>query len=226
MTGKLITLEGPEGGGKSTQAAALAEALRGRGFEVLLSREPGGTPTGEIVRKLIQHNLSGEALAGAAEVLLFCASRAQLCANVIRPALERGVWVVLDRFTDSTLAYQGYGRGFDVGALRLVNDFATGGLVPDLTLLIDIPAAEGLARAAARAGGAKDTIEREPLAFHERLRAGYLAVAESAPCRIAVIDGSKTAAEVAEAVGAVVGMRFPSELQGLQFVVKFPSLTP
>jgi len=208
MLGKLITFEGPEGGGKSTQTAALASKLRARGIDVLVSREPGGTPTGEIIRNLLQHNLSGEPLNGITEVLLFCASRAQLCANVIRPALERGTWVILDRFTDSTLAYQGYGRGFDIDALRRINDFATGGLVPDLTLLIDIPAAEGLARAASRAAGAKDTIEREPLAFHERLRAGYLAVAESEPCRITVIDGTPPTEIVGTTVWELVSTRF------------------
>ena len=207
MTGKLITLEGPEGGGKSTQATALAERLRReRRVEVLLTREPGGTPTGEIIRNLLQHNLSGETLTGAAEVLLFCASRAQLCANIIRPALERGEWVILDRFTDSTLAYQGYGRGFDIDALRRINAFATNGLVPDLTLLIDIPAAVGLARASARA--TKDTIEREPLAFHERLRDGYLAVAASEPCRIAVIDGTNPAETVSAEIWKTVSQRF------------------
>jgi thymidylate kinase len=208
MKGKLITFEGGEGGGKSTHAAMLAEALRGAGFEVAQAREPGGTPTGEIVRNLLQHNLSGEALDPKAEVLLFCASRAQLCANAVRPALERGAWVILDRFTDSTLAYQGYGRGFDIDTLRRVNDFATGGLVPDLTLLIDLPVETGLARAAARAGGAKDTMEREPREFHERLRAGFLAVAESEPCRFAVIDGAKTLDEVSAAVRDAVRGKF------------------
>ena len=219
MTGKLITFEGPEGGGKSTQTATLAQKLRlERGLEVLVSREPGGTPTGEIIRNLLQHNLSGEALASSAEVLLFCASRAQLCANIIRPALERGVWVILDRFTDSTLAYQGYGRGFDIDALRRINTFATNGLVPDLTLLIDIPAAEGLARASSRAAGAKDTIEREPLAFHERLRAGYLAVAGFEPCRISVIDGTQTAENVSAEIWKTVSERFFNNENNLYFI--------
>ena len=114
MTGKLITFEGPEGGGKSTHARRLAEELRARGISVLTTREPGGTPTGEIIRDLLQNDLAKEPLCDAAEALLFCASRAQLCRNVLGPALARGEWIVLDRFTDSTLAYQGYGRGFDV----------------------------------------------------------------------------------------------------------------
>ena len=209
MKGKLITFEGGEGGGKSTQAATLAETLRGAGLEVILSREPGGTPTGEIVRNLLQHNLSGEALDAKTEVLLFCASRAQLCANTVRPALERGAWVILDRFTDSTLAYQGYGRGFDIDTLRRVNDFATGGLVPDLTLLIDLPVEIGLARATVRAGDSgKDTMEREPHAFHERLRAGFLAVAESEPCRFAILDGTLTKDQLADEIRARIWKKF------------------
>ena len=169
MAGKLLSFEGPEGGGKSTQARLLADRLRALGIGVLTTREPGGTPTGEVIRDLLQNDLAREPLCDESEALLFCASRAQLCRNVLGPALERGDWVVLDRFTDSTLAYQGYGRGFDVATLRRMNDFATGPVRPALTLLLDLPVEEGLARAVSRSGK-KDRIEKAPLDFHRRLR--------------------------------------------------------
>lgn len=203
FTGKLVSFEGPEGGGKSTQAKRLAEHLRDEGLEVLTTREPGGTPTGEIIRDLLQNDLAGEPLCDASEAFLFCASRAQLCRNVLAPALERGEWVVLDRFTDSTLAYQGYGRGFDVATLRSMNDFATGEVRPSLTLLLDLPVEEGLARALARSGR-KDRIEQAPLDFHRRLRDGYLELARLEPERFAVVDASLPAAEVTAAVWRTV----------------------
>lgn len=200
MNGKLITFEGVEGGGKSTQTKLLTERLRACGLEVLTTREPGGTPTGEVIRNLLQHNLAGEPLCDASEALLFCASRAQLCRNVLGPALEYGTWVVLDRFTDSTLAYQGYGRGFNVEQLRSMNDFATGAVKPALTILIDIPVELGLSRVLSRSNGARDRIEREPLEFHKRLQAGYREIAKREPERFAVIDGTAPQAEVAEAI--------------------------
>ena len=206
MTGRLITFEGPEGGGKSTHARRLAEALRARGIPVLTTREPGGTPTGEIIRDLLQNDLAKEPLCDAAEALLFCASRAQLCRNVLAPALARGEWIVLDRFTDSTLAYQGFGRGFDVGTLRSMNDFATGEVRPALTLLLDLPAEEGLGRALARSGG-KDRIESAPLDFHRRLREGYLELARREPARFAVIDATAPLEAVSAAVWRAVEER-------------------
>ena len=190
MRGKLITFEGVEGGGKTTQAKRLAERLRAEGIEVLTTREPGGTPTGEVIRDLLQHNLGGEPLCDAAEALLFCASRAQICRNVLGPALAAGTWVVLDRFTDSTLAYQGYGRGFDLATLRAMNDFATGDVKPALTVLIDIPVELGLSRVLARSNGTRDRIESAPLEFHKRLQAGYLEMAKREPERFIVIDGT------------------------------------
>ena len=205
--GHLITFEGHEGGGKSTQANLLAELLRARGIEVVTTREPGGTPTGEIIRDLLQNDLSREPLCDATEALLFCASRAQLCRNVLAPALERGAWVVLDRFTDSTLAYQGFGRGFDVATLRRLNDFATGPVRPALTLLLDLPVEEGLGRALERSGK-KDRIEQAPLDFHRRLREGYLELAREEPGRFAVIDASKPVPEVAAAIRDLVEARF------------------
>ena len=190
MRGKLITFEGVEGGGKTTQAKRLAARLRAEGIEILTTREPGGTPTGEVIRDLLQHNLGGEPLCDAAEALLFCASRAQICRNVLGPALAAGTWVVLDRFTDSTLAYQGYGRGFDLATLRAMNDFATGDVKPALTVLIDIPVELGLSRVLARSNGTRDRIESAPLEFHKRLQAGYLEMAKREPERFIVIDGT------------------------------------
>ena len=210
MTGKLISFEGPEGGGKSTQAKRLADRLRGLGITVLTTREPGGTPTGEIIRDLLQNDLAHEPLCDASEALLFCASRAQLCHDVLAPALARGEWVVLDRFTDSTLAYQGFGRGFDVATLRRLNDFATGPVRPDLTLLLDLPAEEGLARALARSGG-KDRIEQAPLDFHRRLRDGYLELARAEPGRFALVDASAPTDDVEVAVWAAVSARLAPE---------------
>ena len=207
MIGKLITFEGVEGGGKSTQAKLLTERLRACGLEVLTTREPGGTPTGEVIRNLLQHNLAGEPLCDASEALLFCASRAQLCRNVLAPALEYGTWIVLDRFTDSTLAYQGYGRGFNVEQLRNMNDFATGEVKPALTILIDLPVELGLSRVISRSNGARDRIEREPLEFHKRLQAGYQEIAKREPERFAVIDGTVPQAEVAEAIWRAVEAR-------------------
>ena len=204
--GKLVSFEGPEGGGKSTQARRLAEHLRDVGLVVLETREPGGTPTGEIIRDILQNDLAKEPLCDASEALLFCASRAQLCRNVLAPALARGEWVVLDRFTDSTLAYQGWGRGFDVPTLRSMNDFATGDVRPALTVLLDLPVETGLARALARSGR-KDRIERAPLDFHRRLREGYLELARAEPERFAVVDASAPAAEVTARVWEAVSAR-------------------
>jgi dTMP kinase len=204
MRGLFITCEGPEGSGKSTHSRRLAEQLRVSGVDVLLTREPGGTPTGEAVRQLLQHNGAGEPPVATAEVLLFCASRAQLTAQVIAPALEHGTWVVCDRFTDSTLAYQGYGRGFDLETLRALNTFATGGLVPDLTLLFDIGTQIGFQRVHARTGEAGavpvDRFERESRAFHEKIRNGFLDHAAREPRRVRVLE----TAQPVEAVYAKV----------------------
>lgn len=201
--GKFITLEGPEGAGKSTHLRRLAEALRGRGIEVLTTREPGGTPLCEAVRGLLQFNAAGEAPQTRAEVLLFLASRAQLVSQVIEPALARGVWVLCDRFCDSTFAYQGYGRGLELAQLHALNAFATGGLMPDLTLLLDIPEAESARRLAERKGPA-DRFEQEQAAFHRRLAEGFREMAAAEPARFRVIDSSGSEAQTAAQVLAAV----------------------
>ena len=201
--GKFITLEGPEGAGKSTHLARLAEALRGRSIEVLTTREPGGTPLCEAVRGLLQFNAAGEAPQTRAEVLLFLASRAQLVSQVIEPALARGTWVLCDRFCDSTFAYQGYGRGLELAQLRALNAFATGGLMPDLTLLLDIPEAESARRLAERKGPA-DRFEQEQAAFHRRLAEGFREMAAAEPARFRVIDSSGSEAQTAAQILAAV----------------------
>ncbi len=205
--GKFITFEGPEGSGKSTHIRLLTEFLRGRGVDVVSTREPGGTPTGEAIRRLLQHDEAGESPVGRAEVLLFLASRAQHVARLIEPALAAGSWVLCDRFEDSTFAYQGYGRGFDLDALRSVNAFATAGLRPDLTILLDVLPETSRSRLRARqaeTSSALDRIECEADAFHTRLRDGFLELARAEPTRFVVVssEGERqaVAADIREAV--------------------------
>lgn len=201
--GRFITFEGPEGGGKTTQARRLIARLEAVGKEVLYTREPGGTRTGEAIRDILQHDAAGEPISASAEVLLFAASRAQLVSRVIQPALDRGAWVVCDRFADSTTAYQGYGRGFDVEQMLAINAFAIAGATPDITLLMDLPVAQGFDRIARRhqqADRPLDRIEREERAFHERVRAGYLELAQRWPERFHVLDAAAGEEVVAEQV--------------------------
>lgn len=197
--GLLVTLEGGEGAGKSTQIVRLAERARARGVGVLTCREPGGTPLGERLREaLFGLDAAPTALA---ELLTFSAARAELVATVMRPALERGALVLCDRFTDSTLAYQGYGRGLDVATIAAVNAAATGGLAPDLTLLLDLDPAAGRARGAE---GGTDYLEREALAFHERVRTGFRELAAREPGRWRVIDATMGLDAVTDAAWSAV----------------------
>ena len=207
MRGKFITFEGPEGSGKSTHIRLLAQRLRAEGRTVLVTREPGGTPLAEKIRGLVREELDDPPVTRS-EVLLFLAARAQVVSQVIRPALARGEWVLCDRFADSTFAYQGYGRGIDVGLLRNFNDFATEGLVPDLTILLDVPLEVSRTRLAARQAAtatAADRIEQAGTMFHRRLREGFLELAQAEPKRFAVIDSSGGVEQVATAVAAAVG---------------------
>jgi len=191
--GFFITFEGIEGCGKSTQLELLKAHLESKGRAVLSVREPGGTLLGERVRSVLL-NGTEEGIDPWAELFLYEACRAQLVARVIRPALAEGKVVLCDRFFDSTLAYQGFGRGLDAGKIEGLNALATGGLVPDLTFLVDCAEDVGLKRAWARinasAGAREDRFEKEELAFHRRVREGFLAIARAAP-RVKVIDGSR-----------------------------------
>ena len=206
MRGKFITLEGPEGCGKSTQAKMLADALRAAGKTVLLTREPGGTRLAELIRSLVRDELDDPPVARS-ETLLFLAARAQVVAESIRPALARGEWVVCDRFSDSTFAYQGYGRGLDVQLLKQLNDFATEGLVPDLTILLDVPPDVSRARLSARqatTSTGEDRIESAGELFHRRLREGFLELARADPGRFVSMDGTASVDEVGAKIIAAV----------------------
>lgn len=194
--GRLISFEGGEGAGKSTVIAAAAEHLDLRGIEVAVTREPGGTLAGEAIRAFLLDPAHG-ALSPESELLLMFASRAQLVRETIRPALERGVWVLTDRFTDASFAYQGGGRGIESGIIAELERWAVG-LKPDLTLLLDVPVEVGLQRARTRSG--TDRIEAEPNAFFEQVRAVYLARAAAEPERIRTIDASASPARVAAEV--------------------------
>ncbi len=187
MSGLFVTFEGGEGSGKSTQVARLAARLRARGREPVLTREPGGTPLAEGIRDLLLD--PARRCGPMSEALLMEAARADVVAHVIRPALAAGRVVLCDRYDDSTLAYQGGGRGLDAGLLATLNHAATGGLVPDLTLLYDVPPAVGLARRESAAGDT-NRLDREPSEFHARVRRRYLELAAAAPERWVVLDGA------------------------------------
>jgi dTMP kinase len=202
MRGLFITFEGGEGSGKSTQLRLLGRRLRAFPGEVVETRDPGGTTIGKEIRTLLLSRESAP-MAEAAELLLYEASRAQLVREVISPALARGAIVLSDRFTDSTLSYQGYGRGLDLDLIKRLNQLAAAGLRPDLTLLLDVDPRVGLDRCARVAGTeamSRDRIEQEPLGFHQRIREGYLALARQEPERIRVIDARQSVAEIEAAV--------------------------
>ena len=218
--GKFITFEGGEGSGKSTQAQRLAALVRAAGIEVVLTREPGGTPFAEQVRALILSSTTARHGA-TAEALLFFAARADHVETLIRPALAGGKWVICDRFTDSTRVYQGAAGSVSAEAIESLNRIAAGATQPDLTLILDIDAAVGLARATERreASGkgstSADPYEQRSLAFHERLRQGYLDVAKSDPARCQVIDATGTPEAVEQRVRDAVRNRFGPHLTGM-----------
>ena len=202
-----ITLEGPEGSGKTSQMAPLADFLRQQGQEVLVTREPGGTPISDQIRSVIM-NLENTAMNPRTEILLFLAARAQLVAQVIRPALEEGKMVVCDRYADSTLAYQGYGHGNDLDLLRRFLHFTTGGLLPDLTLLLDVDVEDGIRRK--HSGGSEwNRMDAYTLAFHQRVRQGYLELAHADPGRWVIIDASQPPAAVQAALRQALARSIP-----------------
>ncbi len=197
-----ITLEGPDGSGKSMQVPALSDFIREQGFEVLTTREPGGTTIGDQIREVIMR-MDNKSMNPRTEILLFCAARAQIVAEVIRPQLEKGVVVLSDRYADSTLAYQGYGHGIELGILQSILAFATGGLKPDLTLLLDVDVETGLARRH-KGGGEWNRLDDYELAFHNRVRRGYLELARLEPPRWKVIDASQSPQQVQRDLRAAV----------------------
>ncbi len=191
-----ITFEGPEGSGKTTQLKLLAEWLRERGCDVLATREPGGTAISEAIRGILLDPTHTE-MQPEAEILLFSAARAQIVAQVIRPHLQGGGIVLCDRYADSTLAYQGYGRGLDLDTLRTITAFATGGLVPDLTIYLDIAIEEGLRRKVPQEW---NRLEAQALVFHQRVRGGYLEMAASEPDRWLSVDAFQPIADIQAAI--------------------------
>jgi len=203
--GRFITLEGGEGAGKSTQIARLKSWLEGRGRQVVATREPGGSPGAEMVRKLLVEG-PAERWDGTTEALLHFAARREHLRSTVWPALKRGDWVVSDRFADSTRAYQGFGHGIDLDMLDELYAIAVGDFRPDLTLILDLPVETGLARAAARRG-AETRYESLPREFHERVRAGFLDIAKKEPRRCAVIDATQDIDTIAAAIARTVGER-------------------
>lgn len=202
MSGLFITFEGIDLCGKSTQAERLAAHLRERGLDVVFSREPGGPPISEKIREILL-DPENRAMTALTELLLYEASRAQHTEELIRPALEAGKWVVSDRYGDASFAYQGYGRKLGGELVRGLNQLATGGLVPDLTIVLDLPPEEA-ARRSKGEGWKADRLERERVDFHRRVREGYLQLAKEEPERVEIIDGRGTVEEIGERVRAVV----------------------
>jgi dTMP kinase len=201
--GRFITLEGIEGAGKSTVAQLVSEWLASRGITARVTREPGGTPLAERVRKIVLDR-GDEAVSPRAETLLMFAARSIHVENLIRPALARGEWVVCDRFTDASRAYQGYGRGMDLAWIETLAQAVHGDLQPDCTLLLDLPVEVGLSRARSRSGVAADRFEAETADFFDRIRQGYLQIARAEPNRVRVIDAAAALALVTQQVTHVL----------------------
>jgi dTMP kinase len=190
-TGKLISFEGSEGSGKTSQIARLAGRLQKLKREVITVREPGGTEIGEQIRNIIVHNSKGDEMTPETELLLFAAARAQLVREVIAPALMKGSIVLSDRYLDSSTVYQGIGRNLAADPVNQINRFAVGNVMPDVTIIIDVPTKVGLARIHQRASDLPDRMERENIDFYNKIREGYLVLAKGMPERFVVIDGSK-----------------------------------
>jgi len=201
-----ITLEGPEGSGKSSQLPILAEWLREQGYNVYTTREPGGTMISDQIRTIL-HDLENTAMHPRTEILLYLASRAQHVEEVIRPLLEKDTIVLCDRYADSTLAYQGYGHGVDIPTLKKLLDFSTGGLYPDLTILLDLDVEIGLERRK-HSGGEWNRLDAYALAFHKRVREGYLTLVANEPQRWRMVDAAQTFDDVQNALRAVIKAEF------------------
>jgi dTMP kinase len=208
VSGYFITFEGSEGCGKTTQIEALAKAFSSMGKTVVITREPGGTLIGEKIRNLLQDPSYKNEISDITELLLFCASRAELIASCIQPALDRGEIVICDRFYDSTYVYQGLGRAIDMDTVEKLNQITVGTLKPDLTILLDLDTKIGIQRAKNRQSGELDRIENESLAFFEAVRNGYLEIAKKEPARFKVIDGELNVATIQEMIWETVKSKF------------------
>ena len=206
-SGKLISFEGSEGSGKSTQIARLAAHFQKTQREVLTTREPGGTEIGEQIRNIIVHNSKGDEMCAETELLLFTAARAQLVREVIAPAIMRGAIVLSDRFLDSSTVYQGIGRNLAADPVARINRFAVGNVMPDLTVVIDVPTEVSLARLKQRASDLPDRMERENLDFYTKVREGYIVLAQGMPERFLVIDGTKSAESIEKKIWTEVQSR-------------------
>ena len=207
MAGLFISFEGGEGCGKSTQIRLLSERLREEGTTVLQTREPGGTPLGEAVRHLLQHDAAGEDMDSLAELFLFSASRAQHVTEKILPAINAGHTVLCDRFLDSTTAYQGAARKLDSRVVATINQIAVGDTLPDLTFLIDLSPEIGMQRVRARSNGELDRMEKEATEFFEAVRTGYLKMAASEPKRFVLLDGNQTVEALQAEIWVAVSQR-------------------
>ncbi|MEO7412793.1 MAG: dTMP kinase [Opitutaceae bacterium] len=205
--GKLISFEGSEGSGKSTQISRLAAHLQKSGRDVISTREPGGTEIGEQIRSIIVHNSKGEEMCAETELLLFTAARAQLVREVIAPALVAGRIVLSDRYLDSSTVYQGIGRNLAADPVNQINRFAVGNVMPDLTIVIDVPTEVSLARLKQRASDLPDRMERENIDFYKKVREGYLVLAKGMPERFIVVDGTKTEEVIEKKIWAEVKAR-------------------
>ncbi|SRR5258708_30700702 len=205
--GKLISFEGSEGSGKSTQIARLAERLQKQGRDVFSTREPGGTEIGEQIRNIIVHNSKGDEMTAETELLLFAASRAQLVREVIVPKLLNGIIVLCDRYLDSSTVYQGVARNLSLDPVQQINQFAVGNVLPDLTIVIDVPTEVSLARIRQRASDLPDRMERENIDFYNKVREGYLVLAKSLPERFAVVDGILASDQLEKKIWTVVKER-------------------
>lgn len=208
MSGYFITFEGSEGCGKTTQIEALAKTFEAKGKTVLITREPGGTVIGEKIRNLLQDPSHKNEISDMTELLLFSASRAELIASRIKPALERGEIVICDRFYDSTYVYQGIGRAIEMNIVDQLNQITVGALKPNLTILLDLDAKIGIERAKSRQAGELDRIENESLAFFEAVRNGYLKLAEKEPERFKIIDGLLSVDAIKEIIWDTVENKF------------------
>lgn len=198
--GFLISFEGSEGSGKSTQISRIAERFEAAGYDIVVTREPGGTPIGEEIRHILMHAVESDAMMPETELLLFAASRAQLVREVILPAVKAGKIVLCDRFMDSTTVYQGVARNIQSEPVHLINTFAVGNMIPDVTVVIDLDAETGLQRVRHRANDMPDRMEKENIEFYQKVRNGYLMLAKAMPERFVVVDGELPKAELEERI--------------------------